>query len=146
MPPELTYLCPLLQVFDMPTSLAFYRDLLGFEIVEAAPPLGQVERDAYDWVWLHRGTLNLMLNTAYDPDALRPLVPDAGRVAAHDDTALFLGAPDVDAMYQYLRERGVGVGPPTVAAYGMKQLNLKDPDGFAICFQWPVAPARQLDG
>lgn len=27
-------LCPLLQVFDMPTSLRFYRDILGFSVVE----------------------------------------------------------------------------------------------------------------
>ena len=146
MPPDLTYLCPLLQVFDMPASLAFYRDLLGFEVVEAAPPVGQVDGDAHDWVWLHRGTVNLMLNTAYDPDAERPPAPDAVRVAAHADTALFMGSPDVDAMYDYLRGRGVGVEPPTVAPYGMKQLSLRDPDGFAICFQWPVAPARQRDG
>ena len=30
--------CPLLEVFDMPTSIRFYRDVLGFEVVEAAPP------------------------------------------------------------------------------------------------------------
>ena len=27
-------MAPLLQVFDMPTALAFYRDALGFEVVE----------------------------------------------------------------------------------------------------------------
>jgi glyoxylase I family protein len=26
-------LCPLIQVFDIPTSLRFYRDILGFEEV-----------------------------------------------------------------------------------------------------------------
>ncbi|HEX6279849.1 MAG TPA: VOC family protein [Pyrinomonadaceae bacterium] len=30
---EITYLTPLIQVFNMPRSLAFYRDLLGFEVV-----------------------------------------------------------------------------------------------------------------
>ena len=30
--------CPLLEVFDMPTSIRFYRDVLGFEVVGAAPP------------------------------------------------------------------------------------------------------------
>lgn len=146
MPLELRYVCPLLQVFDMPASLAFYRDLLGFEIVEAAPPVGKATGDAHDWVWLRRGTLNLMLNTAYDPDAERPAVPDGVRVAAHDDTALYFGAPDPDAVYTHLRERGVPVEPPTVAPYGMKQLYLKDPDGFSICFQWPVEPAGHRDG
>jgi glyoxylase I family protein len=143
---DLRHICPLLQVFDMPASLAFYRDLLGFEIVEAAPPVGAVTADAHDWVWLRRGTLNLMLNTAYDPDAVRPPVPEAARVAAHDDTGLYIGAPDPDAVYDHLRERGVALKPPTIAPYGMKQLYLKDPDGFVICFQWPVEAVANRDG
>lgn len=36
-PPAIQGLCPLMQVFDMPTSLAFYRDLLGFQVVQQAP-------------------------------------------------------------------------------------------------------------
>ena len=28
--------CPLLAVFDMPTSIAFYRDVLGFEVIRPA--------------------------------------------------------------------------------------------------------------
>jgi glyoxylase I family protein len=139
---ELRGVCPLLQVFDMPASLAFYRDALGFEIVQAAPPADQVAPDDFGWVYLRRDRAELMLNTAYDPDAVRPPAPDPARVAAHDDTALFIGCPDVDAAYEHLRERGVAVEPPTVASYGMRQLYVKDPDGFTLCFQWAVdAPA-----
>ena len=29
---------PLIQVFDMPRSIAFYRDVVGFEIVTTSPP------------------------------------------------------------------------------------------------------------
>lgn len=35
-------ICPLLQVFDMPTSIKFYRDVLGFEVAQTSPP-GQPE-------------------------------------------------------------------------------------------------------
>lgn len=136
--PELRYVCPLLQVFDMPTALAFYRDILGFEIVEAAPPPDQTRDDDFGWVWLHRDHADVMLNTAYDPDAERPPSPDPARVAAHDDTALYFGCQDVDAVYEHLRARGVAVSPPTIAPYGMKQLCVKDPDGFTLCFQWAV--------
>jgi catechol 2,3-dioxygenase-like lactoylglutathione lyase family enzyme len=125
--------CPLLQVFDMPASLAFYRDKLGFEIVDSAP---KGKGDHVDWVWLRRAGANLMLNTAYDPDAVRPPAPDEARVAAHDDTVLFFGCPDVDGAYDYLQQHGVSCEPPKVAPYGMKQLYLKDPDGFTLCFQW----------
>jgi catechol 2,3-dioxygenase-like lactoylglutathione lyase family enzyme len=139
----LTYICPLLQVFDMPRSLAFYRDGLGFELVESAPPQDQVTGDDFGWVWIRLGGANLMLNTLHDPDAERPLVPDESRVAAHDDTMLFVGCPDVDGAYEHLRARGIAADPPTIAPYGMKQLSVKDPDGFTVCFQWPVESQRQ---
>ena len=137
MPPELRSLCPLIQVFDMPTSLAFYRDIVGMELVQAAPE--QAAGDDFGWVWLRRDGADLMLNTAYDPDAERPAVPEPARVAAHDDTALFIGCPDVDGMYRHLRAKGAAVEPPTIAPYGMKQLYVKDPDGFTVCFQWPAS-------
>ena len=70
------------------------------------------------------------------PEGERPPIPDVARVRAHDDTGLFIGCPDVDAAYEYLKAQGVAKNPPNVAPYGMKQLYIKDPDGFGICFQW----------
>lgn len=126
----------------MPTSLAFYRDRLGFSVVQAAPPEPAGHADNYGWVWLRQGNTELMLNTAYDPDAERPPAPEPPRVAAHEDTALFIGCPDVDAAYRFLVAQGIELAPPVVAPYGMKQLHLKDPDGFGLCFQWAAeAPA-----
>lgn len=138
---DLRGLCPLLQVFDMPASLAFYRELLGFEIVHASPREPRGHPDNYGWVLLRHGHTELMLNSAYDPDDARPPLPDPGRVAAHDDTALYIGAPDVEAVHRQLCARGLDLAPPRVASYGMKQLYLKDPDGFTVCFQWADAPA-----
>jgi glyoxylase I family protein len=120
-------LCPLIQVFDMNTSLRFYCDLLGFEIVAKAEGGG--------WAWLRHGGADLMLNTAYDDDE-RPEKPDPMRWSGHQDTSLFIGCPDVDGAYEFLRTKGVDVAKPKVASYGMKQMYLKDPDGFGICFQW----------
>jgi catechol 2,3-dioxygenase-like lactoylglutathione lyase family enzyme len=125
--------CPLLQVYDMPTALKFYRDVLGFEVVGTSPELGP---DKYHWVWLRLGGADVMLNTAYEFDSERPVPADRARVAAHGDTGLFFGCPDVDGAYEALRERGVAVKPPKVARYGMKQMYVKDPDGYELCFQW----------
>jgi glyoxylase I family protein len=127
-------LAPLIQVFDMPRAVAFYRDLLGFEIIATSPARG---RDDFDWAMLELGGTQLMLNTAYEEDT-RPIEPDAARVSAHADTGLFLACPDVDAAYSYLCAKGVNVAAPSVAPYGMKQLYLKDPDGYTLCFQWPA--------
>ena len=135
---RLQYLCPLIEVFDMRASLAFYRDLLGFEIVESAPPAERTRDDNFGWVWLRRDAADIMLNSAYDPDGPRPEAPDPVRATAHNDTGLYFGCPDVDAVYGRLRAQGAPVSPPRVASYGMRQVYVKDPDGFNVCFQWPA--------
>jgi len=132
-PPDIRGLCPLIQVFDMRASLAFYRDVLGFQVVQQSCP-----GDDCDWVWLKRDGAELMLNTMYESDS-RPTIPDMSRRIGHGDTGLFMGTPDVDAMYSYLVECGIAAERPVVRPYGMKQLYLKDPDGYGVCFQWAVA-------
>jgi catechol 2,3-dioxygenase-like lactoylglutathione lyase family enzyme len=132
-------LCPLLQVFDMPTSLRFYRDVLGFEEVEKSG-----EGDDVGWARLRQGDAALMLNTAYDTGE-RPAVPDEARVAAHGDTALFLGCRDLDGAYAHLVAHGVRAEPPRTAPYGMRQVYATDPDGYGLCFQWP-AERREEQG
>jgi catechol 2,3-dioxygenase-like lactoylglutathione lyase family enzyme len=37
---EVRGVCTLLQVFDMPTSVRFYRDVLGFEVLQTSPREG----------------------------------------------------------------------------------------------------------
>jgi glyoxylase I family protein len=128
---EVRGLAPLMQVFDMPASIAFYRDVLGFEI--KATDGKPVPHN--DWVLLELNSAQLMLNTAYESDQ-RPAAPDPARIAAHDDTCIYFGCPDVDAAYGYLRDKGLKLKPPKVAPYGMKQLYLHDPDGYNLCFQW----------
>ena len=64
MPLELGGCVALLQVFDMPASVAFYRDVLGFEIVHQSRP-----GDVFDWALLKHGDAEVMLNTMYESDA-----------------------------------------------------------------------------
>jgi glyoxylase I family protein len=124
---------PLIAVFDMPRSLAFYRDVLGFEVVARSGP-----GDDFGWGLLRLEGVELMLNTAYD-DGERPAQPEAARVLAHDDVGLYFGCRDLDAAYAYLKSKGLELEPPAVSGYGMRQLWLKDPDGYNLCFQWRAA-------
>lgn len=131
MPVDIRGMAPLLQVFDMPTSIAFYRDVLGFEVkLTDGKPVPD-----NDWVLLELNEVQVMLNTAYEREH-RPPTPDGKRVAAHDDTCLYFGCPDPDAAYDYLLAKGVKLKPPSTAPYGMRQLYLHDPDNYSLCFQW----------
>jgi len=124
----------LLQVFDMPASVRFYRDVLGFEVVQTTTPR---KGDQFDWGLLRLNDTELMLNTAYEEDG-RPAVPDPARIAAHRDTHLYFSCPDVEGAYRYLQAQGVETDEPEIAPWGSKQLYLRDPDGYTLCFQWPV--------
>jgi len=121
-------LVPLLEIFDMPTSLKFYCDMLGFEVVASS---------GEDWAMLRLGGASLMLNTRYEADD-RPSEPDAAAVVAHADTELFIDCPNVDEAYRHLRSLGIEVEPPRVSHYGMKQISVEDPDGFRLWFQHAV--------
>ena len=131
-PVEVSGLAPLLQVFDMPTSIAFYCDVLGGEIVAQSQP-----GPRFDWALLRLGGAELMLNTAYEDDA-RPPAPDPARRAAHADTGLYLGCRDLDTLHAHLRARGLAVPAPIVRPYGMRQLSVEDPDGYLLAFQHPA--------
>jgi glyoxylase I family protein len=123
----------LLQVYDMPVSIRFYRDILGFAIHASSG-----EGDDVDWVWLKLNDFELMLNTAYERHE-RPPSPDPVRIAAHNDISLYLGHPDIDAIYNYLAGKGIILGKPQITKYNWKAIWFNDPDGYQICFHWPGA-------
>jgi len=124
MPIEVDELTPLLEVFDLPTSLAFYREVLGFTLL-ATNDLG--------WCVVGLGETRLMLNTAYEQDE-RPDAPDPARMRGHKDVTLYFSTPDPDRVYTELRERGYAVSEPTTTDYGMRQFTIQDPDGYNLSF------------
>ncbi len=128
-------MAPLFQVFDMPASLKFYRDILGFEIA-----MSSGEGDDVDWVLLRFNDIELMLNTAYEKPN-RPSSPDSLRTDWHGDVTLYFGCPDTDALYAYLIQKGLKIKKPEITGYGWKALSFHDPDGYHLCFHWPLQNA-----
>lgn len=125
-------MAPMLEVFDMPAALRFYRDTLGFIVTSDS-----AQGDESGWVMLERDGQCVMLNTMYD-DGERPDQPNGQRTLVHKDTCLYFGTPDVDAAYEYLKDKVADIERPEDAPYGMRQLYMRDPDGYNICFQWPL--------
>ena len=123
---------PLIQVFNMPRALAFYRDILGFQVLTDSG-----DGDKSSWVWLRLNSVDLMLNDQYEPGR-EPSAPPPERTTWHGDTCLYFSCPNPDAVYEFLKSKGVDLKPPKVAPYGMKQLYIRDPDGYSLCFQCQV--------
>jgi len=86
------------------------------------------------WAMLRNGAMQLMLNTKYEFDYERPLEPD--RMSGRDDFILCVTCEDADAAYRELQARGwTDIEEPTTASYGMREVQVRDPDRLRLCLQ-----------
>ncbi|MGE3314146.1 MAG: VOC family protein [Planctomycetaceae bacterium] len=121
----MTDLVPLLIVAEIRKSVDFYQQL-GFEMVAR----WELEDGTLGWCRMRRGGVLVMLQQACVEDE-----PAAGR--GHG-VAFFINCDDVDKLHAELRSRGIPVGPVETTFYQMKQVYLKDPDGYQLCFDSPA--------
>lgn len=141
MPIELRGLCPVLEVFAKPTWVRFCRVFPGSALIENAP------RGPGEFGWgLFRSAQGtpIMLNSAYDSGE-RPEVSDPARITAHLDTGRRLRqSRSRRRLPGHPCERGLNIQPPKFAWDGIKQLPIKDPDGFG--FQSKADPLKSIEG
>jgi lactoylglutathione lyase len=105
----------ILQVSDLRSSLAFYRDLLGFELTYAFPSEEEAE---FVSLAVEGGTLGL--GRADEP------VETAS-------TSIWLYTDDVDAAVADLRAAGVDVvAEPADQPWGERVASVADPDGYVV--------------
>ena len=115
---------PNLLVTDVSASLAFYQDVLGFELVRSVP-----DEAPFVFVWLKRGGVELFLNdvkTASDSIKLD--------LRAGGTSTLYVDVSDVKALLDQLTGRAKVVMPLTDQFYGMREFAILDPDGYLVTF------------
>jgi uncharacterized glyoxalase superfamily protein PhnB len=118
-------LWPLLVVADLQRSITFYRDQLGFSVISEAISEGRTF-----WCRLKRGGASIMLQQAE--------AEDGSAEGRRRGVAFYFVCDDVDPVYLDLLARGLKLDPPSVAYYGMKQVYVRDPDGYELCFESPT--------
>jgi catechol 2,3-dioxygenase-like lactoylglutathione lyase family enzyme len=106
-----------LEVNNLEESVAFYRDVLGFEIEshtpDADPPIASVKS----------GSLRISLVQQLETMLKR------GR-GVH----FVLGVTDVEDFYQQLRSRHINVAEPRDEGWGGRFVSLQDPDSYRYFF------------
>lgn len=119
---------PTLPVADVAASVAYYRDVLGFEadFLHGDPPtFGRVMKGD---------------RTYGDPVYLRFALAPAGGVTHAGEVAIHVGH-DVDGLFEAYRDRGVALlHPPRSEPWGLREFRVADPDGHVLRF------AGYLDG
>jgi len=135
--PALGSLIPLLWVYDVGRSVAYYRDVLGFELERKFEGDGQLY-----WAQLKCGEVRIMLNAEFEAQDRRP-EHDRRR---SEDVSFYFYPADIAALRGAVASRG---GKPTdfhVTFYRHKQFSVRDPDGYTLCFSQETNEAPDEKG
>ena len=119
---------PIVYCDDLPRSLRFYRDLLGFRVTFSHPEQGEP-----GFVALQLGDgAELALADVRDPEAV-PLNGQALRPASGHGFELCVYADDVDDAVTALRAAGVPVlAEPADQPWGDRMAYVEDPQGNPV--------------
>jgi uncharacterized glyoxalase superfamily protein PhnB len=116
---KLTALTPMLWTDNLENSIAFYRDLLGFQCA--------AQMDG--WASLEREGIELMLSL---PNQHEPY--DRPRFSG----SFYLRCDDVDAWWERLKEKATVVYPIETFDYGMREFAIRDNNGYILQFGKPI--------
>src|SRR5690349_19396208 len=118
MPARITNLRPMLAVADLPRTVRFYVEKLGFNCSGMAgdPPV---------WAELERDGTAIMFNAPPREHVLRD-VPRKSK----DYQIVYLNSDDVAGLHAEYKARGLPVTDLRVTVYGMKEFELRDPDDY----------------
>ena len=113
---SLTSSIPVLRVSDYPRARAFWRDVLGFNVInEAGDPV-----TGFGIYALDRAQVFL---TAWD-----------GPEQAYDGWRAYFHTDDLAGIEDRLKSTGTAYDGPRLTDYGLREIDVTDPDGNNICF------------
>ncbi|HZR25334.1 MAG TPA: VOC family protein [Vicinamibacterales bacterium] len=117
---------PFFIVANMPATLAFYCDRLGFRVVFQEPPPN-------DFFAIVRRDAAMVMLKVVDVDPLPNCERD--RSARWD---AYLDVPDPDALAAEFASRGVTFSAPLADTHdGLRGFELRDPNGYTLFFGRP---------
>ena len=123
--PNVKQAVPMFNVVDLPRSLRFYVDGLGFRMTHQWVPDGVLR-----WCMLEHGEAKMMLQSYWTdgPHYNVPATPVGIGVSIN-----FL-CEDAIALWREFVSRGIDAGRPFVGN-GMWVTSVTDPDGYALTFE-----------
>lgn len=127
---------PNLGVKDIKKSVEFYCDVLGFEPVmfvpedksSFAPVFEEGKRYIFGMVKL--GEAEIMLQ---EQNSLKEDIGDIfDKIGA--SLTIYLKVDDVDTVFEKIKGKAVVIKEPETTWYGMRELYIRDVDGYVLCF------------
>ena len=118
-------LVPTLIVDDMARTIAFYRDVLEFELVEAQPP------EEPSWARLRCDGVEIMLQVRSGLLEEYPFYRDLPLGGTFD---LYIEMERIDEYYERVRARLTPYFELADEPYGMREFTVRDCNGVVVAF------------
>ncbi len=127
---------PNMAVNNVYESVAFYHDILGFELLMAVAEEKsgfdtEMDRDKhYIWAMLKQGGVEIMLQETAS------LKEDAGDFFTQIGASmtLYITVDEIDAFYERIRQHVQILKPLETTWYGMREFYLRDCNGYVLAF------------
>jgi len=112
---------PMLRTWDIPATIAFYTDILGFTC----------KTFDQEWGWAHliRDGVALMLSGPNDHE---------GDPAPRFTGSLYITCDDVDSLFSAIKDRVNVSYPIEDFEYGMREFGIYDNNGYLLQFGKPL--------
>lgn len=128
-------LIPNLMVEDVAQSVAFYRDLLGFDFIMAMRDEQPVEEipaatdKPLDWAMLQRDQVAMMFQQR---NSLVDELPALAGCAIGASLTIYIELEGVAGLYESLQGRADIIKPLQTTFYGMREFYLRDCNGYIL--------------
>ena len=128
---------PNLMVSDIRKSIAFYQDILGFKVLFRVPLENEtlMQDDPsreLRFAALAKGDIELFLQSRRSFSEDVPAFAQQAEIGA--TMTLYMDEEDVDGLYRSIKSSVQVVKPPETTWYGMRELYIRDPDGYVLAF------------
>jgi uncharacterized glyoxalase superfamily protein PhnB len=120
-------LTPNLLSADVMASVAFYRDLFGFEVHLKVP-----DEPPYVFASLKKDGIEFFVNAA------GPVIAEFPTLRTGHTSTLFIVVDNVDALFESVKDRTPIAMPLKDQFYGMREFAVLDPDGYLVTFAQPI--------
>ena len=138
-PATLSRLTPILTIDDMDATIAFYRDVLDFEVT------GKLPEENPTWCFLRRDDAAIMFTSPeehdHDHDGDEGHGHEHDHVHEHHESSeenrlwtMYVYSDDVETLWEEFRDEPNVAYPLYDTHHGMREFGMRDSDGYMLSF------------
>ena len=138
-PATFSRLTPILTIDDMDFTIAFYRDVLDFEVT------GKLPEENPTWCFLRRDDAAIMFTSPeehdHDHDGDEEHGHEHDHVHEHHESSeenrlwtMYVYSDDVETLWEEFRDEPNVAYPLYDTHYGMREFGIRDSDGYMLSF------------